>query len=116
MAMEEKLDLVLQKLDTMEQEMGSMKQEMNSMERRLSSRMDAMEERLTRVQVTLENETNQKIDVIGEGHDFLIKHLGKALQMEKKNERMELEILNLKMEVRNMGSDIGDFKRKLAIV
>ena len=105
-----------QSMGSMKQEMGSMKQEMNSMEQRLSSRMDAMEERLTRVQVTLENETNQKIDVIGEGHDFLIKHLGKALQMEKKNERMELEILNLKMEVRNMGYDIRDLKRKLALV
>ena len=109
MAIEEKLDLVLQKLDSMERDMSSMEQ-------RLSSRMDAMEERLTRVQVTLENETNKKIDVIGEGHDFLRKHLGEALQMEKKNERMELEILNLKMEVRNMGYDIRDLKRKLALV
>lgn len=63
MTTEEKLDLILQKVDGLEQEMGSMEQ-------RLNGRMDALEERLTRVQVTLENEMNKKIDVIGEGHEF----------------------------------------------
>lgn len=52
-----------------------------------------------RTQMLLENEISSKIDVIGEGHDFLKMRLEKALQMESKRERMELEILNLSMKV-----------------
>lgn len=109
MTTEEKLDLILQKVDGLEQEMGSMEQ-------RLNGRKDALEERLTRVQVPLENETNKKIDVIGEGHDFLRTHLAEALQMQAKNERMELDILNLKMEVKSLHYDVRDLKRRLAVV
>ena len=109
MTTEEKLDLILQKVDGLEREMGSMEQ-------RLNGRMDALEERLTRVQVTLENETNKKIDVIGEGHNFLGTHLAEALQMQTKNVRMELDILNLKMEVKSLNYDVRDLKRRLAVV
>ena len=53
-----------------------------------------------RTQMLLENEISSKIDVIGEGHDFLTMRLEEALQMESKRERMELEILNLSMKVK----------------
>ena len=53
-----------------------------------------------RTQMLLENEISSKIDVIGEGHDFLKMRLEEALQMESKRERMELEILNLSMKVK----------------
>jgi uncharacterized protein (DUF3084 family) len=53
-----------------------------------------------RTQMLLENEISAKIDVIGEGHDFLKMRLESALQMECKREKMELEILNLSMKVR----------------
>ena len=57
-----------------------------------------------RTQMLLENEISSKIDVIGEGHDFLKMRLEEALQMESKRERMELEILNLSMKVKAIDS------------
>ena len=50
-------------------------------------------------QLMLENEISRKIDIIGEGHDFLKESLTKALQMEYKREKMELEIVSLRMDV-----------------
>ena len=107
--MEEKLDLILQEIGSMKQEMGSMKQE-------LTARIDTLEDKVTKVQLTLENETNKKINIIGEGHDLLKERLAEALQMEKKNERMELEILDMKIHMRDIYYDISNLKRALAIV
>ena len=107
--MEEKLDLILQEIGSMKQEMGTMKQE-------LTARIDTLEDKVTKVQLTLENETNKKINIIGEGHDLLKERLAEALQMEKKNERMELEILDMKIHMRDIDYDISNLKRALAIV
>ena len=107
--MEEKLDLILQEIGSMKQEIGSMKQE-------LTARIDTLEDKVTKVQLTLENETNKKINIIGEGHDLLKERLAEALQMEKKNERMELEILDMKIHMRDIDYDISNLKRALAIV
>ena len=114
--MEEKLDLILQEIGSMKQEMGSMKQEMGSMKQELTARIDTLEDKVTKVQLTLENETNKKINIIGEGHDLLKERLAEALQMEKKNERMELEILDMKIHMRDIDYDISNLKRALAIV
>ena len=114
--MEEKLDLILQEIGSMKQAMGSMKQEMGSMKQELTARIDTLEDKVTKVQLTLENETNKKINIIGEGHDLLKERLAEALQMEKKNERMELEILDMKIHMRDIDYDISNLKRALAIV
>ena len=114
--MEEKLDLILQEIGSMKQEMGSMKQEMGSMKQELTARIDTLEDKVTKVQLTLENETNKKINIIGEAHDLLKERLAEALQMEKKNERMELEILDMKIHMRDIDYDISNLKRALAIV
>ena len=55
-----------------------------------------------RTQMTLENEISRKIDAIGEGHDFLKMRLNDAMQLELKREQMELEIMNLRMEVKKI--------------
>ena len=93
-----------------------MKQEMGSMKQELTARIDTLEDKVTKVQLTLENETNKKINIIGEGHDLLKERLAEALQMEKKNERMELEILDMKIHMRDIDYDISNLKRALAIV
>lgn len=72
----------------------------------LSDRMTEMDHKINLVQketaktrVIMENEISQKIDVIGDGHDFLKQRLEKAMNMEVKREGMELELINLRMEV-----------------
>lgn len=52
-----------------------------------------------RTQLLLENEISKKIDLIGEGHDFLKMRLNGALKMEQQREQMGLEIINLRMDV-----------------
>ena len=53
-------------------------------------------------QLLIENEISRKINIIGDGHDFLKMRLEEALRLEKVRERMELEIMDLRMEVKKI--------------
>ena len=55
-----------------------------------------------KTQLMLENDIVMQIRVIGEGHDFLKRRLDEALLMEQKRERMELDILGLKMDMKKV--------------
>lgn len=88
-----------QRIDNVETSLG---QQMDELESRLSKRIDAVQKETTRTRLLLENEYSQKVDVIGEGHDFLKRNLEQALQMEKKREKMELDILNLQIDMKEV--------------
>lgn len=68
----------------------------------VNSKVETLSTKMTKVQITIENELSRKIDIIGEGHDFLKQRLNEALQMETKRESMELELVNLKMELKKI--------------
>lgn len=103
----EKLDYLeekLEKLDHLEEKL----EKLDHLEENFA-KLDHLEENLakldhkvTKIQLTVENDINKKIDIIGEGHDFLKQRLNEALQMERKREHMELELINLKMEVKKI--------------
>ncbi len=58
-------------------------------------------------QVTLENDISRKIDIIGEGHDFLNMRLDDALRFKMKSERMELDMLSLRMDVNKIKNHLN---------
>lgn len=87
--------LILEKLDTMNQQM-------NDGFETLSKRIDMVDQKVAKTNLTIENDISKKIDIIGEGYDFLKQRLDEALQMEKKRESMELELINLRMEVKKI--------------
>ena len=68
----------------------------------LNQKIERVDEKVTKTNFTIENEISKKIDIIGEGHDFLKQRLDEALQMEKKRESMELELINLRMEIKKI--------------
>lgn len=55
-----------------------------------------------KIQLTLEQEISRKIDIIGEGHDFLNNKFDEACLSVKKREMVELEVMNLRMEVKKI--------------
>lgn len=83
--------LILEKLDELSKDLKDVKE-----------RTTRIEDRTTRIEISLENDISKKIDIIGEGHDFLKQRLDDALQMEKKRESMELELVNLRMEIKKI--------------
>lgn len=62
---------------------------------------------ISATQVFLENEISRKINIIGEGHEFLNLRLDDALSFKSKSERMELEVLDLRMEVKKIKAHLN---------
>lgn len=90
--------LILEKLDTLGRDLNEVKEKTSRIEEKTSR----IEERTTRIEIDIENDLSKKIDIIGEGHDFLKQRLDDALKMEKKRESMELELINIRMEIRKI--------------
>ena len=87
--------LILEKLDELSQKVTGLDQKVTGLDQKVT-------DETTKIKITLENDISKKIDIIGEGHDFLKQRLDDALQMEKKRENMELELINLRMEVKKI--------------
>ena len=77
-------------------------QDMQELKKQVSSLDEKLTTETTKIKISLENDISKKIDIIGEGHDFLKQRLDDALQMEKKRENMELELINLRMEIKKI--------------
>lgn len=75
---------------------------MTDTEKLILEKLEALDRKVTKTQIIIENDISRKIDIIGEGHDFLKQRLDDALQMEKKRESMELEMINLRMEIKKI--------------
>lgn len=100
--MKRKIESMDQKINNMDLEIGSMKQEMEVM----GQKIENLDKKVTKIQITIENDISKKIDIIGEGHDFLKQRLDEAMLMEKKRENMELELVNHRMEIKKIKEDL----------
>lgn len=104
--------MILKKLDEMSQEIREVKDvAIKARDVAAEARDVAIEARdvalkaekaALRTQMTLEIDISQKIDLIGEGHDFLNGKLEEALQMERKREIMELELISHRMDIKRI--------------
>ena len=69
-------------------------------------KLDDLNTKVTEVQLTLENETNKKINIIAEGHLDLTRKLDDALKIENEKEMLMLRITSLENEVRRLKTRI----------
>jgi len=87
--------LILDKLESMSVDLREVKDKTA----RIEDRVTGIEDRVTRMELTIGNDISKKIDMTGEGRDFLKQRLDEALQFEKKREGMEWERINHRMEI-----------------
>lgn len=59
-----------------------------------------LKKEVKQLRTIVEQDIRKQIQLIGEGHDFLKMKLDMAINMEKERERMWLEIVNLRMDMR----------------
>ena len=59
-----------------------------------------LKKEVEQLRTIVEQDIRKQIQLIGEGHDFLKMKLDMAINMEKERERMWLEIVNLRMDMR----------------
>jgi len=72
----------------------------------IEDRVTGIEKRVTSIELTLENETNPNIKVIGEGHLDLSRKLDDALKVENEKEILLIRVNHLENELRKVKEKI----------
>ena len=102
---EQRLDKVEQRLDRVEQRLDSLEQRFDSLEQRVSnleSGQIAMEQRLTNMELTLENEVSRNICTIAEAHLDLSRKFDRALKVKEDDELVRVRLNVLENDVRKI--------------
>jgi len=68
----------------------------------MKSDIAGIETQVLDIQLTLENETNAGIKIIGEGHAILNRRLGEALKVTSEQELLLLRVAHLENEMRRV--------------
>lgn len=100
--MKQEMGSMRQEIDVMKLNINSMKEEMSSMRSEIGSmreEMGGVKQRLTRIETTLENETNRGIRIIAEGYLDLSRKLDDALKVDNEKELLLLRVTHLENEV-----------------
>ena len=94
----QKMDLILQKLGGIEGGLASVGEDV----RLLQGDVQSLKERVTNIEITLENETNRNIQLVAEGHLNLDRKLDEALKELHPNTMYHLKVNHLDGEVTKM--------------
>ena len=100
--LEEKLEVILEeKLEAiLEDKLERMLDE--KLDRKLNEKLSPIYDRLTRIEITLENEIRPNIMRVAEGHLDLSRKLDAALKSDAKREMLEIKVNYLDGEVRKL--------------
>lgn len=66
------------------------------------AKLSEMDNKITDIQLTLENETNRNIKIIAEGHLDLSRKLDEALKVENEKEMLLIRVNRLENELRRL--------------
>ena len=106
----QKMDLILQKLGGIEGGLASVREDVRSLQGDMQTlkgdvktlKEDVLKDRVTNIEITLENETNRNIQLIAEGHLNLDRKLDEALKELQPNTMYHLKVNHLDGEVTKM--------------
>ena len=101
--MKQRSDTFEKRLDTLTEEVHSMRQDMGT-----------MNERLMKIEVSLENETNHNIQLLAENHITLIDKLNQAIRVTDKTLLYEVQVSGFKMRVEKLEKEVEDLKSRIA--
>ena len=77
-------------------------------------KVTSIEKRLTNVELTLENETNQNIQLLAENHINLVDKLNQAIKAQDKSILYEVQVSGLKSRLDRLEKEIAEIKSKIA--
>ena len=94
-----------EKLDLLLKQMGAMDERFTQLDNRLMK----LENGVTDIRLTLENETGPNIRRVAEGHMDLSRKLDEALKVENEKEMLIIRVNTLENEMRRMKDKINSF-------
>lgn len=106
----EKLDLILSEIQGMKADMQGMKAEIQGMK----ADMRSMNDRLSGVELHLENVTDRNIRLLAENHMTLIDKLNDSVKVADKSALCEIQVRFLTEKVDKLSKDVDELKHKTA--
>ena len=104
------VEVLKQRSDTFEKRLDTLTEEVHSMRQD----MGTMNERLMKIEVSLENETNHNIQLLAENHITLIDKLNQAIRVTDKTLLYEVQVSGFKMRVEKLEKEVEDLKSRIA--
>lgn len=101
----EKLDLILSEMHGMKSEMEGMKSEMQNMKSDMQGMKGDLREvrqKVTNIEITLENEIRVNIRRVAEGHLDLSRNLHEAMRIDSEKEMLAIRVNVLETELRRI--------------
>ncbi len=80
----------------------------------MKSEIHDIKQKVTNLELTLENETNHNIQLLAENHLSLVDKLNQAIKVQDKTLLYEVQVSGLKMRVERLEQEIADIKSKIA--
>ncbi len=108
--LKEEVEVLKQRSDTFEKRLDTLTEEVHSMRQD----MGTMNERLMKIEVSLENETNHNIQLLAENHITLIDKLNQAIRVTDKTLLYEVQVSGFKMRVEKLEKEVEDLKSRIA--
>ncbi|MDY5101543.1 MAG: hypothetical protein SPE81_00390 [Agathobacter sp.] len=90
---------------------------MQSMEDKIQGMNDKLEltnQKVTAMQLSLENETNHNIQLLAENHINLVDKLNQAIHAQDKSLLYEVQVSGLKARVEQLERDVKDINSRIA--
>ena len=97
-------------LEALYRDMQSMKDDMPSMKGDLQE----VKDRTSKLELTLENETNRNIQLLAENHINLVDKLNEAISVQNKSILYEVQVSGLKMRVDKLEQEVKEIKSQIA--
>ncbi|MEE1248901.1 MAG: hypothetical protein UHU19_06710 [Lachnospiraceae bacterium] len=101
----------------MKNDITSMKEDISNMKediRNLDQRLTVVENQITEMKLSLENETNHNIQLIAENHMNLVDKLNQAIRVSDKTLLYEVQVSTLKSKVEHLEKEIAEIKKTIA--
>ena len=78
------------------------------------SDMQELKQRVTGIEITLENETNKNIKLLAENHGNLIDKLNQAIKVSDKTAIYEIQVNILTSKVEKLENEMAELKNRIA--
>lgn len=91
-------------------DMQGMKDDMQNMK----DNIQVLTDRMTNVELTLENNTNRNIQLLAENHINLVDKLNEAIRVQDKSMLVEVQVSGLKYRVEALEKEVSEIKSKIA--
>lgn len=104
------VEVLKQRSDTFEKRLDNLTEEVHSMRQDMGN----MNERLSKIEVSLENETNHNIQLLAENHITLIDKLNQAIRVTDKTLLYEVQVSGFKMRVEKLEKEVEELKSRIA--